>query len=162
MPFYANQSMVGVDLNNTSATAQFTLGQRVSGSQDTMFVYVQMNGAATTGMLCTINTGSTATPAITSAGQAAPNALIGFAQSAFADTEYGWLCYHGNNVYIRVSGTTSCSQVMYVATTSGVIHSTSASSTLAGVVMIANVSSTATNLAVLANLSWPKFVNTGM
>lgn len=161
MPFYPNQSIIGVDLNNTSATAQFTLGQRVSGSQDTMWVYVQMNGAATTGMICTMNTGPTATPAITAAALTAANAQIAFAQSAFADGEYGWLCYHGNNVYVRVSGTTSLSGVLYVAVASGCLHTTSASSTMAGVAMIANVSSTATNVAVLANLTWPRFINAG-
>lgn len=161
MPFYQNGSLIGVDLNNTSTTAQFTLGQRVSGSQDTMWVYVQMNGAATTGMICTMNTGPTATPAITAAALTAENAQIGFAQTAFASGDYGWLCYHGNNVYIRVSGTTSLSGVLYVATTSGCLHTTSASSTLAGVAMISNTSATATNQAVLGNLTWPKFIAPG-
>ena len=159
---FGTSSKIGMNPNATTTTATFGIGDRALGTQDTMWVYVQMNGAATTGMCCTINTGNTATPAITSAAQAAANSLIGFAQTAFADTEFGWLALNGNNVYIRVSGTTSCSQVMYIATTSGCIHPTSASSTLAGVVLIANTSATATNQAVLANLSWPRFVNTGM
>ena len=161
MAYYQTGSLIGADLNSTSTTAQFTLGQRASGNQDTMWVYVQMNGAATTGMICTMNTGPTATPAITAAALTAANAMIGFAQGAFADGDYGWLCYHGNNVYIRVSGTTSLSGVLYVGVTSGTVHTTSASSTLAGVAMIANTSATATNAAVLANLTWPKFIAPG-
>ena len=161
MAYYQSGSLIGADLNNTSATAQFTLGQHASGNQDTMWVYVQMNGAATTGMICTMNTGPTATPAITAAALTAANAQIGFAQTAFASGDYGWLCTRGNNVYIRVSGTTSLSGVLYVATTSGVLHTTSASSTLAGVALIANTSATATNQAVLGNLTWPKFINAG-
>tara|TARA_R110000868_G_scaffold3733_2_gene23106 strand:- start:4379 stop:4873 length:495 start_codon:yes stop_codon:yes gene_type:complete len=160
-PFYANQSTIGVDLNNTNTTAQFSLGQRISGSGDTLWVYCQMNGAATTGHICTIGTGGTATPAITGAALVAANAQIAFAQGAFADADYGWLCQHGNNVYIRVSGTCSLSQALYIATTSGCLHVTSASSTLGGVAMIANVSSTATSIAVLANLTWPRFMNAG-
>lgn len=162
MPFYVTSSTIGVDLNNASDSAGFALLTPMKGSQDTMWVYVQMNGAATTGMICTITSGGTATPALTAAALTAANAQIGFAQNAFTSGQYGWLCYHGNNVYIRVSGTTSCSAVLYVAVTSGVLHTTSASSTLAGVVMSANTSATATNQAVLANLTWPKFINAGM
>lgn len=154
-------SLIGADFYTTTTTAQFGLGQNARGTQDTMWVYVQMNGAATTGMICTMNTGPTATPALTAAALTAANAQIGFAQTAFADGDYGWLCYRGNNVYIRVSGTTSLSGVLYVAVTSGCLHTTSASSTLAGVAMIANTSATATNQAVLGNLTWPKFINAG-
>jgi hypothetical protein len=161
MPYTQNGSRVGADLNNTATTAQFSLMQRASGSQDTMWVYVQMAGAATTGMLCSINTGGTATPCLTSGGSNVANTMIAFAQNSFADTEYGWLCYHGNNVYIRVSGTTSPSGVLYVATSSGLLHTTSASGTLGGVSLLAPVSSTAVGIAVLANLTWPKFVNAG-
>lgn len=163
MPFYANQSIAGVDLNNANdAPAQFTPGQRVAGSQDTMWVYVETVGTITTGMICTMTTGFTATPAVTSAGQVAANAMIVFPQTSSTSGQFQWACYHGNNVYVRVSGTCSTSAVQYIATTSGVMHTTSASSTLAGVVMITNTSATATNAAILCNLTWPRFVNTGM
>lgn len=158
---FATGSKLGVDLNNASSTQQFTLGDRTSGSQDTMWVYIEAGNALSTGHLCTMTTGFTATPALTAAALTAANAMMVFPQSAFTSGQFGWACYHGNNVYARVSGTTSLSGVLYVAVTSGVLHTTSASSTVAGVAMIANVSSTAVALAVLVNLTWPKFVNVG-
>ena len=161
MPFYVNQSTVGVDLNNVSDSAQFTLGQRVSGSQDTMWVYIEAANAISTGMVCSITTGFTATPALTAAALTAANAYVVFPQTAFTSGQFGWACYHGNNVYIRVSGTTSLSGVLYVAVSSGLLHTTSASSTMAGVAMIANTSATAVGQAVLANLTWPKYINAG-
>lgn len=159
--FVVNSSTIGVDLNNSATSAAFALGTRVNGSQDTLWVYVQANGAITTGMCCSINTTGTATPCLTSGGSLVANSDIAFAQNAFADTEYGWLAKNGNNVYIRVSGTTSPSGVLYIAVSSGLLHTTSASGTLSGVALLANVSSTAVGIAVLANLTWPKFVNVG-
>ena len=154
----ATGSKLGVDLANASSTQQFTLGDRTSGTQDTMWVYVEMSGAATTGQIVTINTNSTATRALTSAGQGAGGSLVGFAQSAFTSGQFGWVCYHGNNVYVACSGTTSPSGTLYVATTSGLVHTTSASSTLAGVVLLAASSASATANPVLANLTWPRFL----
>lgn len=152
----SSSSKVGVDLANASDTSQFTLGDRTSGTQDTMWVYIEAAAALTTGMACTITTGFTATPAVTSAGQSAANAMLVFPQTSFTSGYFGWAAYHGNNIYIRVSGTCNASAQLYIATTSGVLHSTSASSTIQGVVMIANTSATATNQAVLANLTWPR------
>lgn len=160
-PFYSNGSLIGADFNNAADTSQFAALTRQNASGDTMFVYVEALGAISTGQLCTITINGTATPALTAAALTAANAQIAFAQNAFTSGQFGWICQHGNNVYIRVSGTTSLSGVLYVATTSGVLHTTSASSTLAGVVMIANTSATATNQAVLANLTWPRFTNAG-
>ena len=154
-------SKIGFNPNSTTTDAQFGLGDTGTGTQDTIWTYVEMNGAATTGMLCSINTTGTATPCVTSGGSSVANTKIGFAQTAFADEEYGWLCQNGNNVYVAVSGTTNSSAVLYVATSSGVLHTTSASGTLGGVAILANVSSTAAKIAVLANLTWPRFLNAG-
>lgn len=156
MAFYQNGSLLGVDLNNASSSSQFTPLQRVSGSNDTMWTYCETVGTFTTGMMGTITTSGTATPAVTSAGQVASQSYIGFVQCATTSGQFAWFCEHGNNVYIRVSGTTNASATLYIATTSGVLHTTSASSTMAGVVLLANTSATATNQAVLANLTWPR------
>lgn len=159
---FATGSKLGADVNNASSTAQFTPGDRTSGTQDTMWVYIEAGAALATGKLCILTTGFTATPAHTSAGQAAANQFIAFPQTSFTSGQFGWACYHGNNVYVQVSGTTNASAVLYLATISGVLHSTSASSTLAGVILLANTSATATNQAVLANLTWPRFGATTM
>lgn len=157
----STSSKIGVNVGATTTAPLFVLGEVVTGTQDTVWTYVQMNGAATTGHCCSINTTGTATPCLTSGGSSVAFSMIGFAQNTFADADYGWLCQKGNNVYVRASGTISPSGVLYIAVTSGCIHTTSASGTLAGVAILANTSSTATSIAVLANLTWPKFVNVG-
>jgi hypothetical protein len=161
MPQYVNSSTVGVDLNNASDTATHGLGTKVLGSQDTMWVYVEANGALSTGDCVTMTTGFTATRALTAAALTAANAQIAFPQTSATSGQFVWAAQHGNNMYIRVSGTTSLSGVLYVAVSSGALHTTSASSTLAGVAMIANTSATAVVQAVLANLTWPRFINAG-
>ena len=158
---YATGSKLGVDVNNSSTTQQFTLGDRTEGTQDSMWVYIEAAQALTTGQIVTMTTGFTATPAITAAALTAANAFIAFPQVAIASGSFGWAALRGNNMYVRVSGTTSLSGVLYVAVTSGALHTTSASSTLAGVAMIANTSATAVVQAVLANLTWPRFTNAG-
>ncbi len=158
MAFYVNGSVVGVDFNNAASTATHAAHTVVNGSQDSLFVYCETVGTFTTGMMGCITTAGTATPAVTSAGQDATQSNIGFIQCASTSGQFAWFCQRGANVYVRVSGTTNASAVLYVATTSGCLHTTSASSTMAGIVIQANTSATATNLAVLANLSWPRMV----
>jgi hypothetical protein len=160
---YVNSSTIGVDF----ATAQdspgtFAAGTVVNGSQDSLWVYCETVGVFTTGVMGTISTSSTATPAAISAGQVATAGILGFAQTSSTSGQFAWFCQRGLNVYVKVSGTTNASAVLYITATSGVLHSTSASSTMGGVMMLANVSSTATTIAVLANLSWPKFLSAGM
>lgn len=160
MAFYSSGSMIGADLNNAqdASAATHAAGTVVAGSQDTLWVYCETVGTFTTGMMGTITTAGTATPAVTSCGQDATKGLVGFIQTSSTSGQFAWFCQRGDNVYVRVSGTTNASAQLYVAVTSGVLHTTSASSTIAGVMILANVSSTATNLAVLANLSWPRFL----
>ena len=58
-----------------------------------------------------------------------------------------------------MSATCNPSAALYVATTTGKLSTTSASSTIGGVVLLA-VSGTATTAAVLANVVWPKWLIT--
>ncbi len=158
MALYTNSSMIGVDLNNADTTARFASGTVATASQDALFTYCETVGTFSTGMMGTISTAGTATPAVTSSGQAAGQSMIGFIQTSSTSGQFAWFAQTGNNVYIRVSGTCNASAVLYVATTSGCLHSTSASSTMAGIVLLASTSATATNAAVLANLTWPRQV----
>ncbi len=165
MANYVNSSVIGVNFANVDAVGAptFNQGTVVNGSQDSLFVYCETTGTFTTGMLGTISTGGTATPAVVSAGQSAANGVLGFIQSATTSGQFAWFCQRGLNVYIAVSGTVSASAQMYVSTVlNGVLSSTSASSTMGGVQMLASVSSTATQIAVLANLTWPRFLTVTM
>lgn len=158
--FVVNSSMIGVDLNASATTAAFAVNTRVNASQDSLWVYVEANGALTTGDLVSITTAGTATRCLTSGGSNAAFSDIAFAQNAFASGEFGWVCKNGANVYVAVSSTAALSAVLYVATTSGKLSTTSASGTLMGVSLLAAVA-TATTTTTNANVTWPKWANTG-
>ena len=153
--FVCTSGNIGVDLNTTSTDAKFAKGTRVSGSSDSNWIYVEANGAISTGDCVSITSSGTATRA-TTAGPRTGVEELAFAQTAFATGEYGWVAQHGYGMTIAVSATTS-QGVLYIATTSGKLSGTSASSTIAGVV-ITNISSTATTTTTTGVLTWPRSV----
>ena len=156
---YANSSMIGVDFANASDTALFTRGQTVLGTSDTLWVYVECNGAVSTGDCCTVTTAGTATRVLTSGGQDASQQSICFPQTSATSGQLLWAAKRGTPIYVQVSATCNPSAALYVATTSGKLSTTSASSTIGGVALMA-VSGTATTAAVLANVTWPKWLIT--
>ena len=154
-----NSSMLGVDFNNASSTAQFALGTTCLGTQDTLWVYVECNGTMVTGDLCAITTGGTANKVTTSGGQAAAGQVLCWPQTSTTSGQFAWAAQKGAPIYVQVSATCNPSAALYVATESGKLSTTSASSTMGGVILLA-VSGTATNAAVLANVTWPKWLLT--
>lgn len=153
--FVCTDGMIGVDLNTTTTEAQFAPGTRVKGSNDSVWVYVLANGAISTGECVQVTSSGTATRATTAGPRTSVDELA-FAQRAFADEEYGWVAQHGSGMTIAVSGTTS-QGTLYIASTSGKLSGTSASSTIAGVV-ITSISSTATTTTTTGVLTWPRSI----
>lgn len=161
MANFQTGSKLGANLNaSDGTTAQFTLGDRLNGTNDSLWVYVLANGAISSGDCVMITTSGTATRA-TAAGVNVVNQEIGFAQFAFADLEYGWVARNGYGLTVSVSATTSGSAVLYIGTTSGKLSNTSSSGTLAGV-QVATISSTATFTTTTGSLSWPRCIATGI
>jgi hypothetical protein len=152
-------SKVGADFNNASDTAQFAVGDTALGTQDTLWVYIECNGAVSTGDVCVITTGGTATRCVTSGGQQSDGQVLCFPQTSATSGQFVWAAQRGKPIYVQVSATCNPSAALYVATASGKLSTTSASSTIGGVVLLA-VSGTATNAAVLANVVWPKWLIT--
>lgn len=160
MASYVNSSMVGVDLNNAADSAQFAVNTRVNGSNDSLWVYVEANGALTTGDLVSITTAGTATRCLTSGGSNPAFSDIAFAQGSVTSGQFAWVAKNGANLYVAVSSTAALGAALYVATTSGKLSTTSASGTLMGVSLLAAVA-TATTTVTNANLTWPKWANAG-
>ena len=104
---YATSSQIGVDLNNPTSTALFTLGYKVFGTDNSEWEYVIATGTLTTGMSVYINTLGTAQ----CFGTAQLNALatggadLGFAQFTIPQGQYGFVAKRGTNLYIMCSGT---------------------------------------------------------
>ena len=170
--FITNTPVMGVDLNNSITTASMqknsagtaipphALLTKVLGSYDTEWLFVVANGAVSAGDCVTVNASGTCTRATTAGPQTSTN-TIAFAQNAFADTDYGWVAVKGKNLTIAVSATTASATVLYIATTSGKLSTTSASATLAGI-QLANASATATTTTTTGNLTWPRCISVGL
>lgn len=155
----SSTSKIGVDFNTASDTALFALGDTVMGTQDTLWVYVEANSVMVTGDVCAITTGGTANRVVTSGGQSSDNQVLCFPQTSATSGQFMWAAQRGKPIYVQVSATCNPSAALYIATASGKLSTTSASSTLGGITLLA-VGGTATNSALLANVVWPKFLLT--
>lgn len=156
---FPNSSVIGANLNASVTTADFALNTVLNGSSDSLWVFVNANGAISAGDCVQINATGTATRA-TAAGVATETNTVAFAQYAFADGEYGWVAKRGRGMTISVSATAADNTQLYIATTSGKLSTTASSGTLIGV-QIANVSSTATTTTTTGELTWPKCITPG-
>ena len=95
MPFYPTSSVIGAKLGDSDgATAKFTLGQRLSGSDDSEWVYVRANVALTTGHVLKVNNNYSAA---LSNGSLLGKELC-FSQGVFAASDYGFVAKRGGTV----------------------------------------------------------------
>ena len=138
-----NSPVLGVDLTDTPSTNDrgHTLGQRVSGSDNTEWVFVQANGAIT--QYDTVGIDEDFQAAALTKAMADDGWMIGFAQVAFADNDYGWVATKGTNIRARGAAACAADVPLYTTSTAGVLDDTSASQTkIDGVVFIATTSAT--------------------
>lgn len=153
--FVVNSSTVGVDLNNTNTAAQFALGTRVAGSNDSSWVYVYMSGAASAGAACVVSATGTAAMATIALAMTPANQLA-FAQNAFTAADYGFVAQAGMGMAIIGSATTvAVTTGLYVGTVAGHLSTTAGSATVVGV-QYAGSSATATAYATTGVLTFPR------
>lgn len=157
--FVPNGSKVGVDLNNPTSAAQFSLLDATTGSNDTKFVYCYVSGALNTGSGVRIS--QTGTASLWTAASVAGGAELGFAQTSFADAQFGWIARFGNPLTVLVSATSTLTVVLYASDTSGALTTTATSGTLAGVALqtASTTAAVANNLAVV---NWPRAIVPGI
>jgi len=155
--FYQTQSKIGVDLNNVSATALFTLGELAEGTAGTEFVYCYFATGATAGKAMVYSQGFTAT------GGDATNLLLGFGigwvQATVSSSSYGWLAIRGS-VAVMTSGSATVSPngvfLPGASGTTGIVSvNYSASGTLAGIAFT-SIAQTAAATLTGAILTWPR------
>ncbi len=156
MANYVNSSAIGVDLNNSNATAQFALGTSVKGSNGSDWVYVYMSGACTAGNCVVISATGTAASATIALAMAAPTNTLAFAQSTFSAADYGWVCRNGINMTVGMSATTAAiTTALYIGVASpGHLSTTVGSATVIGV-NIAGSSATAAAWTGSGTINWP-------
>lgn len=136
---------IGVNLSGTKAAtgtnldqgAEFALGQRVTATDGSEWVYVQAGAAITQYSWVAIDENFQAvmgTKALADAGHG-----VGFAQVAFADNDFGWVAVNApGNISVRVLAACAADVQLYTSGTAGALDDTSASQTLIrGVVIVA-------------------------
>ena len=162
---FTTSSQIGVDLNNPSSTALFTLGQKVLGNNDSEWTYVIATGTLTTGMCCSIFSAGTAyafTTALLNGGDTAGTTGfldLGFAQFTIPQGQYGFVARRGINMYVACTGTVPPVPVAF-SPTAGVLITALAAAvgmTAAGI-FITTSASTATLSVAQAIITYPRGV----
>lgn len=155
--YFQTQSKIGVDLNNVSSTALFTLGDKVEATSGTEFLYCYFATGATAGKAMVYSQGFTCT------GGEATNLLLGFGvgwvQANVSSSSYGWLAIRGS-VQILTSGSCTVSPngifLPGASGTTGIVSvNYSASGTLAGLAFT-SIAQTASATLTGAILTWPR------
>lgn len=109
MTDFAQDGKLGVNITQVDTTAQFELGTRVSGTDGSVYIYGQANGAFTLGQgqVVQIETSGQiydATLISTTTSASAKGDLVGIVKAVMADNEYGWFQIQGyTTVYVLAS-----------------------------------------------------------
>lgn len=144
---------LGVLYTNTPTTAEFKLGQTDVGEDGTCWVYVQASGALTQYDYVTIDENYQA--AAGTAAALADGHAVGFAQSAFADDDYGWVAIKGSNIKARLAAACAADVPLYTSATAGVLDDASSGQTkVDGVVAVTGGVTAASSAEIIA--TWPK------
>lgn len=161
MAFYVSSSKLGVDLNTTSTTALFALGEIVEGSDGTIWEYVNASTSVSAYAIVAIN--ASGTMAMASVADAVAGHQLAVAQAAFAASEYGWVPIRGtgganNQMRVLCSSTMSGGNALYVGSRTGVCSiQASSSSTLVGIMVYgASGADHALTTSLACIISWPR------
>jgi hypothetical protein len=138
-------SLIGVDLNNYSTTAQFTLGTMVNGTDGSLFEYVFAASAISTYNAVIIDENELASNATTT--NAAFTKRIGVAQISIAISCYGWVQRSGKMI-VNVAQACQDFVALFTTSTPGVLDDATISEAL--VLGLNLVSSTSTASALTA------------
>ncbi len=153
--FYTTEAIAGVDFTSTPTAPEFAPGTIVKGSDGTEWMYVMANGAIAQYDCVGIDETLVEAASITKA-MADDGWLIGFAQSAFADNDYGWVALRGANSSLKCNVLTSCAAdvALYTSATAGSLDDSSSGTTkIDGVVAVTAVTASA-ETPIIA--TWPK------
>lgn len=131
---------LGVDFYTPTTTRDHKLGSVVLGTNGSRWVYVQASGAiAQYSAVAVDESGQAAalTKALADAGHS-----VGFAQAAFADDEYGWVCISATGgISVLVKASCAADGPLYTSASAGVLDDTSTSQTLIQSVVITTAAS---------------------
>ena len=151
---------IGIDLNYIGSNRAYGLGETHKGDGGSEFIYVLFNGAVNQGGLTKLKStnpllgaASYRATACTGANLTSANARLGFAQTTFAASQYGFLALSGQNILVRTLGgaTGGGGQPLYTTSTLGAMSTATTSATefqVWGVWLKSSVSATAATATV--------------
>lgn len=127
----------------TSTEAKHRLGDVGYGTDGTEWVYVQASGALTQYGCVAIDENYQAAPMTNTLG--ATSHMVGFAQTAFANDEYGWVATKGSNISVLVRASCAADVKLYTTDSAGRLDDTVGGSGIAitGVVLVTAASGSA-------------------
>ena len=153
---YATSPLAGASLLTTSTSANFKLGTRVLGTDNTEWVYVVSSGAITQYQCVGINEDHDAFAMTTALSVQSDR--VGFAQNAFAAGEYGWVAIKGSNIKVRTKASAAADAQLWTTASAGVLDDATAASALKidGVVLVAAAGTAANGAAgIEVKAAWP-------
>lgn len=125
---YVTDGALGIDLNYVNSARNFTLGETHASDGGGHFIFVRFESSTNQGALCKIDTGYLASQA-SGANLASADSRLGFAQTAFQASQYGFLALSGQNILVRLTGGMAGGggQPLYTTDTAGNISTASVS-----------------------------------
>ena len=138
------------------AGSPFKLLQLEFADDGSKYIFVQANGAITQYSTVWITTAGQAAQITETVVNANPGGRVGFAQSAFADNEFGWVVLAGSAIRVRFADSCAKGVPLYTTTTAGVLDDATASASqyqIMGVVIETVSGNTPSN--ALASASFP-------
>ena len=109
---FVTSGTIGTSLAAVNSTQQFELGKCVAGTDGGQYLYVQANGAVAIYDCVAIDENFQAVPA--DSGTIDSFSVIGFAQLAFADDDFGFVAIQGTNINCKGETGTAADKAVYV------------------------------------------------
>ncbi len=167
MPNFVTDGAIGIDLDNISSADANTyrgvparLGQTHEGNNNSEWIFVMASSAVAAGAMVVIESNNLVS-ALISTNLVSANRRLGFAQTAFTSSQFGFVATRGNNILVRVVGAVSGGggQPLYTTDTAGALSTVTNSAShfaIWNVYLKSSVSASAsTAAAATASVSWP-------
>ena len=150
---------IGIDLNVIGSARAYGLGETHKTDGGGEFIYVLFNSAVNQGGLTEIKAGYLASAAL-GTQLVIDDARLGFAQTTYAASQYGFIALAGQNVLVRTLGGVGVrGQPLYTTDTAGALSTATVSASqfqVWGVWLHSSVSATAATATVsTASVSYP-------
>lgn len=149
-----NLALTTAGTSTAGAGAPMTLGTRAMGNNDTVWVFVQAKSAITQYDCVLIDENFQAqsiTTTLATARSGDAGDQLGFAQVAFAQYDFGWVCLRGAGIKVRGLANATADRRLYTTTTAGKLGTTSSGVLIMGVVFVSAVTTTGTSANAIAN-----------